>query len=77
MDKFAAYDDASIYAIGETDDAAVTKARFDARDETAEFKTAPISDHLAAWIDENGWDGNRNSFELDAAGYILNTTRRA
>ena len=76
MTKFAAYDDAGIYAIGGTADAAITKARFDAHDETAEFKTAPISDYLAAWIDENGWNGNRNSFDLDAAGYILNTTKR-
>jgi len=76
MTKFAAYDHSSIYAIGETRETAMTNARVDARDDTAEFKTAPISDYLAAWIDENGWDGNRNSFELDAAGYILNTTRR-
>lgn len=78
MTKFVAYDHNSIYAVGETRDAVIAKARDDARDDAAEFRTAPISDDLATWIDENGWNGHCDSFEIDrATGYIVDKTRRA
>jgi hypothetical protein len=71
--KFAAYDDASIYAVADTSDAAIAKAREDAREPTAQFSTAYISDDLAAWIDENGWHGPSRSFAV-RDGEIVDTT---
>jgi hypothetical protein len=73
MTKFAAYDSASIYAISDTPESAIAKAREDAGDSTAEFETAPIGAELAAWIDENGWNGAHRSFRL-AYGRIVDTT---
>lgn len=73
MTKFAAYDANSIYAMPDTAEAAIDKARDDARDDTAKFDTARISDELAAWIDENGWNAMRRSFDI-IDGYIVDTT---
>ena len=72
MTKFAAYD-LSIYAIGGTADEAIETARRDAREPEANFSTAEISAELAAWIDENGWDGMNRSFEV-RRGVIVDTT---
>ena len=71
--KFAAYDDMSIYAIGDTPAEAVATARADADDPGAQFSTAEISERFAAWIDENGWDGTRRSFDV-RRGKIIDTT---
>lgn len=73
MTKFAAYDASSIYAVADTADAAIAKARHDAREPAANFETAPITDEFAAWIDENGWDGMHRSFEL-RDGALVDTT---
>lgn len=77
MTKFAAYDDNSIYALGDTPEQAIQTARDDAKEPEAQFKTAPIREELAAKIDRDGWNGYTNSFEIDrATGYIIDTTNR-
>jgi hypothetical protein len=75
--KYAAYDDMSIYAIGDTPEAAIQKARDDAREPEAQFKTAPIKDGLAAAIEDAGWNPHLESFALDEYGYIVDTTSDA
>ena len=76
MTKFAAYDNYSIYAVANTASDAIAFAIMDSGDKDAQFETAPISDELAAWIDENGWNGNRDTFEIDrATGHIIDTTK--
>jgi hypothetical protein len=73
---FAAYDDLSIYAVSRTAIGAVRKARRDAMDPTAQFRTAPISRDLAKQIERDGWNGNTNSFDVDRkTGFIIDTTR--
>ena len=74
MTKFAAYDATSIYAVAETADEAIAKARSDANDATAQFSAAPIADTLAEWIEENGWDGRTRCFAYDTAGFLVDTT---
>lgn len=73
MTKFAAYHDASIYAVGDTPETAIAKAIKDTREPEARFLTAPISDALAAQIDQDGWNGHRQAFELDRNGQIVET----
>lgn len=73
MTKFAAYDSVTIYATGDTAEAAVAAAREETREPEAEFDTAPIGDDLAAWIDENGWNGSHRSFAV-RDGMIVDTT---
>ena len=75
MTRFAAYDDFSIYALGDTPEAAIAKARSDANDPTAFFKTDRISDDLAAFIDAEGWNGVLESFDV-IDGVIADTTAR-
>ena len=43
MSQFAAYDDASIYAIGDSPDDAIAKARVDTMAPEAQFKTARVN----------------------------------
>ena len=74
MIKFAAHDDTSIYAVADSAEAAIEKARNEARDQTAQFQVAPISDELAAQIERDGWDGMHQSFAFDGAGFIVDTT---
>ena len=74
MTTFAAYDSASIYALGHTREAAVENARNAAREPDAQFQTAEIDETLASWIDKNGWDGMRRSFDLQN-GVIVDTTK--
>lgn len=75
MPKFAAYDDLSIYAVADTEEAAIAKAREDSGEPSAQFSTAPISDDLAAQIERDGWNGTLRSFSVGADGYIIDTTR--
>lgn len=70
MTKFAAYDSLSIYAVADSAEAAIAKARDDARNDEAQFQTAEISDELAAEIERDGWDGNRRAFDV-VAGKIV------
>jgi len=70
--KYAAYDSRAIYAIGETPDSAIARARADCRDPDAGFLTAKIDDDLAAEIEVDGWDGFSRSF-LIRGGYIVAT----
>lgn len=70
---FAAYDALSIYAIGGTPEQAIVKARDEVSDPSAEFETATISAAFAIWIEENGWDGKRRSFDI-RNGRIVDTT---
>lgn len=73
--KFAAHDDVSIYAVADSADGAVEKAKHDARDPKATFEASPISDDLATWIEDNGWNAMNRSFEVDRnTGYIVDTT---
>ena len=62
--KFAAYNHFSIYAIADTPEAAIAKARDDARDDSAKFEAAMLSDEFAAFIMKSAWHGNHNSFEV-------------
>lgn len=73
MTKFAAHDDFAVYATGNTTEEAIANARRDANEPEAQFDTAEISDELAAWIDENGWDGNVETFEVKR-GVLTRTT---
>ena len=75
--KFAAYDANSIYATGDTPEGAIAKARDDAQDDAAQFWSAPISDEFAAHLDDAGWSGNSDGFEIDrASGALIDTTMR-
>lgn len=69
---YAAYDAYSIYAVAHTEAAAIAKAREDAREPEAQFRTARISDALFDEIARDGWDGNRRSFDV-VAGKIIAT----
>ena len=69
---FAAYDDASIYAIGTTADEAIANARRETQDPDAQFVTARISETLAAYVEHAGWDLSR-TFGL-IGGYLVDTT---
>lgn len=71
--KYAAHDDHSIYAIGDSSDEAVQNARDNAGDPDAEFDTTRIGDDLAARIERDGWNGNRQSFDI-RNGEIVDTT---
>jgi hypothetical protein len=73
--KYAAYDDNSIYAIGDSPEQAIQKARDDAQEPDAQFKTAPIRDGLAGAIEDAGWNPHLESFALDDGGFIIDTTR--
>lgn len=71
---YAAYDDLSIYAVHDTADGALARAKADAGDPEAVFRVAPISDGLAYQIVLNGWDGAIRSFEIGRNGWIVDTT---
>jgi hypothetical protein len=71
--KFAAYDSLAIYAIADTAEAAIAQARADTMEPEAQFKVAKISNSLATWIDENGWNAKARSFGL-RDGYVVDTT---
>jgi glycerol dehydrogenase-like iron-containing ADH family enzyme len=73
MTKFAAYDDATIYAVADTAEMAIIEGRVNTNNPDAEFETAGISDALAAWIEENGWNGKYRSFDV-RNGEIVDTT---
>lgn len=64
MTWYAAYDSMAIYAIGQSEDEAIAKARHDAKDDEAQFETAIISTPLAYYIEANGWDGMSDSFDV-------------
>ncbi len=74
MTKFAAYDDLSIYAVADTAADAIAKARHEVRDDSTDFRIAQITDDLAARIERDGWDGSRQTFEIDNNGFIVDTT---
>lgn len=73
--KYAAYDHHSIYAIADSPELAVQKARTDAREPEATFQTAPIRDGLAAAIEDAGWNPFIETFALDSNGFIIDTTQ--
>lgn len=73
--KYAAYDATAIYAIGDSPEQAIQKARDDAREPEAQFKAAPIRDGLAAAIEDAGWNPHLETFGLDEHGYIIDTTK--
>lgn len=73
--KYAAYDDMAIYAIGDSPESAIQKARDDAREPEAEFKTAPVREGLASAIEDAGWNPHLESFALDSDGLIVDTTK--
>jgi hypothetical protein len=75
MTKYAAYDYVSIYAVAETPEAAIAKARHDAQEPEAQFSTAKVSDELAEQIERDGWYGNSRSFDIQN-GFIVDTTDR-
>lgn len=70
---YAAYDDFSIYGLGDSPELAIEDARRGSRDPASQFKTATISTPLFVWIMENGWNGNQRSFEV-RNGEIFDTT---
>ncbi len=73
MTKFAAYDDLSIYAVADTGEVAIATARADTNEPDAMFKTAEISDELAVQIERDGWNGNRQSFEVRHGAIFVTT----
>lgn len=73
MSKFAAYDDSSIYAIGNTPDEAIENARRHIGEPEAKFMALNVTDEFAAWIEENGWNGWKRSFAI-RKGYLVDTT---
>lgn len=73
MAKFAAHDDISIYAVGNTPEDSIQNARDAANEPTAEFEASPISDALAAQIERDGWNGHRQSFAY-RNGQLVDTT---
>ena len=72
--KFAAHDNFSIYAIADTADAAVAKARDIVGVDDAQFSTAKVSDELAEQIETRGWNGNRQAFSVGRDGFIVDTS---
>ena len=64
MTTYAAYDENSIYALGQSPEAAIKAAREAAKDDTAQFKAAPIDPVFAAHIEENGFDGMHDAFDI-------------
>jgi hypothetical protein len=72
--KFAAYDDISIYGIGDTAEDAIADARSKVRNDEAEFQIARISDDFAAQIEHDGWDSSRQTFTIDNNGFIVEMT---
>ena len=74
MPTYAAYDELSIYALGQTPDEAIVNALNDSGDPDAQFETARISDALAVQIERDGWNGNRQSFDV-RGGEIVETTK--
>ena len=72
--KYAAYDTLSIYGTGDTPEEAVAKARRDLGEPDAEFDTGKITDEFAAQIEQNGWDGSRQTFAINADGFLYETT---
>ena len=73
--RYAAYDHSSIYAIGDSPEDAIRRARNEAREPEAEFKTAPIRDGLADAIEDAGWNPHLETFALDVEGFIIDTTK--
>ncbi|HSH41636.1 MAG TPA: hypothetical protein VK973_05865 [Arenicellales bacterium] len=61
---YAAYDAFSIYGLGATPEAAIQRARDKAKDDTATFETAEIERRFAEYIEEHGFDGKHDSFEI-------------
>jgi hypothetical protein len=70
---YVAHDDVSVYAIGPTPADAIREARADTQAPDAQFQTAQITAALAAWIQDNGWDGTRESFTV-VNGALFRTT---
>ena len=75
MVKFVAYDDASLYAFGDTPELAIANARRVTGETDGIFKAVPIIDELYAWIEKNGWNGIRRSFSIEH-GMLVDTTDR-
>jgi len=73
--RYAAYDDYSIYALATSPSDAIANARRDTGKPDETFETARVSDALAAQIDEHGWCGISQSFAL-VDGYLVDTTWR-
>jgi L-asparaginase II len=73
MTKYAASDDFAIYAIADSSEQAIDKAQDECGGPQYCFKVARISDEFARQIDDNGWNGNRQSFEVKN-GEIFETT---
>ena len=65
MTKFAAYDDLSIHATGDTPDLAIANAREKSGNPEAQFKTARMSEMFAAWVDQYGWDRENQCFSVE------------
>ena len=78
MTKFAAHDRDVIYGIGGTPADAIANAvgyisATDPKD--LSYRTSPIRDEFAAWIEANGWDGMTRSFDVDrSTGFLIDTT---
>jgi hypothetical protein len=69
--KWAAYDDVSIYAIGDTSVEAVKRAEILTKTPGGAFCAGPIDDDLAAYIECYGWNRDRDAFEIDERNYLV------
>ena len=72
---YAAYDGASIYGVGETPAAALSKAQREVGDNHGSFEIAKVSRKLFAIIEVEGWDAKSDSFTVEN-GWIVDRTRR-
>ena len=76
MTQYAAYDHSAIYAIGDTPEAAIAKARNDARDDEAIFETAKIGDADALEIEDGGFNGHYDGFDVKDGWIVLSLRRQ-
>ena len=76
MNQYAAYDQSAIYAIADTPEAAIAKARDETRNSEATFETAKIGAADALEIEDRGFNGHRDSFEVKNGWITLDPKRR-
>ncbi len=71
MVKYAAHDDVSVYAFGDSPEEAISNAKLETGDAGAHFAATPIAEDFAAEIAVKGWDPSVDAFKLDAEGRLV------
>lgn len=67
MTKYAAHDDLSIYAIGNTEQEALQEALLASE---GKYEVSPITDEFAQKIVKEGFNGSFDTFGVDDKGVI-------